>query len=161
LREALTIRGKYALFWHQWPSNWYTSTFALKGRVYCCVEQWMMAEKARLFGDERAEGLILATKDPSKHKRLGKEVKGYVDSKWAAVRYATVLEGVVEKYRQNASLQKLLLDHDYIFVEASPHDTIWGIGLGEDHPDAGTPSKWRGKNLLGKATTEARSILLP
>ena len=38
---------------------------------YRCAEQYMMAEKARLFGDTGAERWILDTDDPRKQKKLG------------------------------------------------------------------------------------------
>jgi len=45
-------------------------------------------------------------------------------------------------------------------VEASPRDRIWGIGMGQSNPDVENPMKWRGRNLLGFALTEARDELL-
>jgi len=36
---------------------------------YTCAEQWMMAEKARLFGDEEARELVFEASTP-------KEMKG-------------------------------------------------------------------------------------
>lgn len=161
VRQDLTRRGKYLLFWRQWPSNWEPSEFSLHGRSYSCVEQYMMAEKARLFGDSSTLAKIMRTRDPAEQKALGRAVQGYVESRWAAVRYDVVLAGTVEKYRQNEALRALLLatSDDEVFVEASPVDTVWGIGIGAKHPDAGNPAKWRGQNLLGKAVTEARGVI--
>lgn len=153
-------RDGYFLFWSEWPSNWTWSPFVIQGVTYNCVEQWMMAEKARLFRDKEAYAKIMNASDPADQKRFGREVKGYDDGKWASVRYRIVFEGVVEKYRQNSDLrEKLLATGDLTFVEASPEDKIWGIGMDADHPDATRPGRWRGQNLLGKATTEARRII--
>ncbi len=158
--RGVTVRDGYALFWGQWPSNWEYSPFTIGGVRFNCVEQWMMAKKAILFEDEGALRKIMGAQDPSDQKRYGREVRGYNDQKWARVRYQTVLEGVLEKYRQNEELCKLLLaTGNLTFVEASPEDKVWGIGMRARDPDATKPGKWRGQNLLGKATTEARTII--
>ena len=44
-------------------------------------------------------------------------------------------------------------------VEASPMDTIWGIGLAQDNSQANDPTKWRGDNLLGFALMVVRDQL--
>lgn len=160
MSHSITIRGGYALFWGQWPSNWQPSPFVLDGRAYNCVEQWMMASKARLFGDTETEARVMASADPSDQKRYGRGIRGYDDLRWAAVRYQIVLRGVVEKYRQNPDLRAwLLATGDLEFVEASPEDRVWGIGLRASDPRASDPKRWLGQNLLGKATTEARGII--
>lgn len=48
---------------------------------------------------------------------------------------------------------------DKILAEASPYDTIWGIGLEASHPDVTCPEKWKGKNLLGKNLMQVRTEL--
>ena len=50
----------------------------------------------------------------------------------------------------------LLSTGDKILVEASPVDTIWGIGLGKDNEKAHNIASWRGKNLLDFALIEVR-----
>ena len=47
------------IFWHGWPSQWHPSPFLLGIRYGCC-EQYMMAEKARLFGDHDAVEILAA-----------------------------------------------------------------------------------------------------
>lgn len=158
----ITIKNGFALFWSEWPSNWRHSPMTIDGVVYNCVEQYMMAEKCRCFGDTKHEAMVMSATDPSDQKRYGRMAGPYVESKWAAVRYEVVLRATVEKYRQNPDLRRMLLDPQYdgvTFVEASPEDTVWGIGLKKDDPRAWNEATWRGTNLLGKAVTEARAIL--
>lgn len=156
----LVVRGGYALFWSEWPSNWTCSPFTLNGKRYNCVEQYMMAEKARLFKDERTLKKIMAATDPADQKRYGREVQGFDERKWSSVCFDVVLRGNLEKYRQNEELcQKLLATGDLTFVEASPKDKIWGIGLDKNHKDATHPGKWQGKNLLGKVLDQARKTI--
>ena len=52
------------------------------------------------------------------------------------------------------------MERQCILVEASPLDTIWGIGLGQDNPKAQHPQTWRGENLLGFALMMTREQLV-
>merc|ERR1712228_50987 len=71
-----------------------------------------------------------------------------------------VAQGNIYKFSQNAELKKLLLaTKNKILVEASPYDTIWGIGLKSDDPAAQNPKQWKGTNWLGQAITKARTHL--
>lgn len=70
-------------------------------------------------------------------------------------------EGNVLKFQQNPELKQKLLDTgDKVFVEASPKDKIWGIGLGEKRAreTAEHRTRW-GLNLLGKVLGQVRVIL--
>jgi hypothetical protein len=45
------------------------------------------------------------------------------------------------------------------FVEASPVDKIWGVGLAEDDPLIYDKANWLGQNLLGKALNAAQDMI--
>jgi ribA/ribD-fused uncharacterized protein len=127
---------------------------------YATAEHWMMAEKARLFRDERALAQVLTAATPADAKAVGRSVVNYDDEAWAAARSLAVVRGNVAKFGQNAALGAFLdATAERVLVEASPRDTIWGIGLGATNPKSKTPSSWRGKNLLGFALMEARAQL--
>jgi ribA/ribD-fused uncharacterized protein len=58
---------KYLFFWHGFLSQWYMSDFSVDGRTYCCAEQFMMAEKARIFRDEDTRKLIMSASSPKEY----------------------------------------------------------------------------------------------
>lgn len=141
-------------------SQWYPGEFEVDGQVYNCAEQYMMAEKARLFGDEEIRQQILAETGPKNIKWLGHKVRNYDEATWSEVRYNVVLKGNIHKFAQDIKLRQFLHGtEDKILVEASPYDQIWGIGMDERHADAIHPGKWLGTNLLGFALMEVRSTL--
>ncbi len=141
-------------------SQFYPSQFEIDGRAYAWAEQWMMACKARLFGDDQALLRILNAPTPNACKKIGREVRGFDDALWNDKRFAVVLSGSLAKFRQDPDLRRFLMDTgDEILVEAAPRDRVWGIGLGRDHTDARNPLKWRGQNLLGFALVHAREVL--
>lgn len=116
--------------------------------------------KAKLFGDEDIAQAVLATHLPKEQKALGRKVKGFDLETWKAKRESIVYVGCREKFAQHPGLRALLLaTAPTELVEASPYDVIWGVGLGEHHPDITDKSKWRGQNLLGKALMKVRDTL--
>lgn len=170
----LTARGekvKYLLFWGHRPrpdgrigasclSQWWPSPFTVDGVDYASAEHWMMAGKARLFGDAEAAGRAVAAKSPAEAKKVGRLVRGFDEAVWERERYGLVVAGSVHKFGQDPELRAFLRNTgDRVLVEASPLDRIWGIGLAADDPRAADPSAWRGLNLLGFALMEARERL--
>ncbi len=141
-------------------SQFHPCRFELDGQAYCWAEQWMMAGKARLFGDDAALQRIMAAQSPYECKQLGREVAHYDDARWAAARFDLVTRGSVAKFGGDAALRGYLLGTgDAILVEAAPQDAVWGIGLGRDDANVHDPLAWPGLNLLGFALVRARSIL--
>lgn len=85
-------------------------------------------------------------------------MKPFDSEAWSAVKYEVVKAGNRAKYEQNLDLRsKLLETGDAILAEASPSDTIWGIGLDAATAAKTSPSEWLGQNLLGKILMELRA----
>ena len=150
------------LFW-QPPSpfsHWTLSSFTIQDSSYLCVEQYLMAEKARLFGDLSSLDSILKSVDPAEHKRLGRSVSRFDHAVWDRERVDIAITGNYAKFAQNPDMRRdLLSTGDRILAEASPFDNQWGIGLRADNPAALHPSTWRGKNLLGQVLQVVRRHL--
>ena len=120
----------------------------------------MMAEKARLFGDEEYLEEILVAPSPGAAKALGRKVRGFDDARWVEVRSQIVVDGNLAKFGQHQAFHDhLLRTGDNILVEAAPRDRVWGIGLGAKNPKARNPHEWRGLNLLGFALMQVRATL--
>ncbi|MGW0914843.1 NADAR family protein [Streptomyces sp. NPDC002784] len=162
---------KYLHFWGHRPradgrvgasclSQWWPSPFTVDGVRYATAEHWMMAGKARLFGDPDAERKILAAGHPSEAKNAGRLVRGFDEETWARERFGIVVEGSVHKFASDEALRGFLLGTGgRVLVEASPVDRVWGIGLAATDDGAMNPERWRGPNLLGFALMEARERL--
>jgi ribA/ribD-fused uncharacterized protein len=146
--------GKHVL------SQWWPAAFTVDGQDYANAEQYMMVQKAKLFGDEEGTSRILSTTSPSEAKRLGRRVRGFDDKLWAARRFEIAVRGNTAKFGQNPELRDWLVGTgDHVLVEASPVDGIWGIGLAADDARALDPRTWRGLNLLGFALMKSRATL--
>ena len=165
-------KQEFCLFWGHQPSKdgsitksclsqWWMEDFYTMVDSYLYMEQYMMAGKAQLFGDEERRKEILACSDPKQIKALGRKVRGFDQVVWDKFKYAIVLNGNWCKFSQNRELREFLLSTgDSVLVEASPYDRIWGIQLSADTPEAQNPFRWRGENLLGFALMEVRDELL-
>ena len=113
--------------------------------------------KARIFKDEEVEKEIMNTSDPKLMKALGRKVRNFAPEVWDKLKYSIVLNGNYYKFTQNKEMMDFLLSTgDKILVEASPMDTIWGIGFGKENEKAKNVAMWRGQNLLGFALMEVR-----
>jgi hypothetical protein len=142
-------------------SQWAPVAFTVDGVRYPTAEHWMMAEKARLFGDEVRLAQIIEARHPKAAKALGRKVQGFVGETWLAHRRAIVTVGNQHKFAQNPAEAAWLRGTNHrVLVEASPMDRVWGIGFGQDAPEAQNPRLWRGLNLLGFALMDVRAGLL-
>jgi ribA/ribD-fused uncharacterized protein len=141
-------------------SQWWPAAFTVDGVSYPSAEHFMMAEKARLFGDAETRAKILAAGHPAEAKKLGRMVRGFDEEIWVNQRFAIVVRGNQAKFGQDPRLRDFLLaSGEKVLVEASPLDRVWGIGLTEDDPRARLPEQWCGLNLLGFGLMAARSQL--
>jgi ribA/ribD-fused uncharacterized protein len=138
-------------------SQWYPSQFTVDNITYLTAEHWMMAEKARLFGDFEIANKIINTEKPALVKDFGRQIRNFNEQKWVDNRYKIVVKGNYHKFIQNQELKEFLLStKSKLIVEASPVDNVWCIGLAKDAPGIEDPRNWKGSNLLGFALMDVR-----
>lgn len=148
------------LFYNGPFSQWFPCLFEIDGTMFNCAEQYMMFMKAIFFGDEITASAVLRETDPGEQKKLGRQVKGFNALRWASIAPRIVYDGNMAKFKSDKALRSVLMNTGNLeIVEASPTDTIWGVGLSEDDPEAFDRTKWKGKNLLGKALMNVRQEL--
>lgn len=141
-------------------SQWFPAAFEEHGTIYKTAEHYMMVGKAELFDDHETLKEIIHAESPNQVKSLGRKVKNFDPQLWDRHKYQIVKQGNLLKFSQHHSLKTFLLStEDKILVEASPYDTVWGIGMPETDPRAENPLQWNGENLLGFALMEVRDEL--
>lgn len=169
----LKITDKHIFFYTEWPSNFQKVKFTWKAfndmPDFFCTEQAFMWAKAKYFGDEEIAAEILKLQSegntPMNCKNLGRQVKGYDDKAWSEVRYDFMYQVNLCKYIYDQKLRQKILNPEFsgkTFVEASPIDKIWGIGLGmeTDLKTLDNEKNWKGTNFLGKVLTDVRDYLV-
>lgn len=153
----------FTFFWQEKSpfSQWHRAKFTINNQEFTCCEQYMMYQKAMLFGDHKIAAEILIATHPKDHKSLGRKVKNFNASMWDSKCKQIVYDGNYAKFTQNPLLkQKLLATKGTTLAEASPLDRIWGIGLSDVDPRAKDRTKWLGTNWLGEILTQLRYELI-
>ena len=90
-------------------------------------------------------------------KAAGRKIRGLSEPVWEQNKFRIVCEANKLKFDQNPQLKAILLQtKGRQLVEASPHDSIWGIGFSAADASAHT-AQW-GQNLLGKALEAVGTI---
>jgi ribA/ribD-fused uncharacterized protein len=142
-------------------SQWYPASFVVDDVEFRSAEHWMMAQKALLFGDHEIFTKVIKAEKPGEVKELGRQITGFDELKWNQRKFEIVKTGNVHKFNQDKRLKDFLIaTGDRVIVEASPTDTVWGIGLSQDSRMIENPYTWRGENLLGFALMETRDFLI-
>lgn len=157
----MKVTDEFVFFYSNTPySNFYPSKFIVDDIEFNCGEQWIMYQKAVLFNDLIIANKILKTNEPKKIKSLGRQVANFNEKIWNIHREQKTFTGLLEKFKQNEHLSKVLIDTgNRELVEASPTDRIWGIGLAESDPRIFNKSEWLGRNILGEILMKVRSQL--
>lgn len=162
----MRVTEKYVFFWQDYFSNWAHIPGGLiikiKGKdvTVPTSEHIFMIFKAQYFEDEEAVQKIIDAKTPKDAKAVGRSVKNFVAEKWDRVSSYYMTKTIMLRYQQDSKFADMLTDKKYegkTFVEASPYDKIWGIGMGEKDPDVEDKSKWEGQNKLGRCLTNLRN----
>lgn len=165
ITEQKTTTQQYVSFWKENKiygeySQWFPSKFTDgEGITYNNCEQYMMYQKALLFGDTLTAKKILLAGSPAEMKRLGRQIANFDEKVWEERREDIVYDGNYMKFTQNPRLkEKILSKKGFKFVEASPYDRIWGIGYTTTNAPANYHN-W-GLNLLGKTLDKVLETII-
>ena len=150
----------HVYFWGGHYSQWFKSPFKENGKTFPTAEHYMMYHKALLFDPSKADQ-VFDTDNPKKVKALGRSLNNFNKNVWDSHCMKIVTQGNYLKFTQNPELFKqMLADNPKILVEASPVDTIWGVGLHFDDPLILDKANWKGENKLGQCLIAARELII-
>lgn len=159
--KGYRITEDYLLFWGSEFSQWFKTSFKDKENIiFSSAEQFMFYHKAKLFNDQDILKRVLNTSDPRKQKALGRQVKDFSQEIWDSYKEDIVFLGNLYKFTQNKKLLHKMISTPQHFVEASPVDKIWGIGLHYENPLSEKKENWKGENLLGQALDKVKSVIV-
>jgi hypothetical protein len=151
----------YVAFWGSCFSNFFPTRFYLDGRYWTTSEKYFMYTKAITFGDEEIAEKILKTDNPKECKNLGRQVKNFNSEEWDKIKEEIMYKAVKAKFEQDGLCNSCILNYlNKDFVEGSPYDKIWGVGIKYDDKRILNKKNWQGQNLLGKILTRVKDELV-
>lgn len=157
----MKVTDKYVFFWSGLFSNFAPIKEGIKfdGFRFPTSEHVFMYIKAKTFNDNEIAEKIKSAPDPKTAKSLGRKVRGFNEEVWKKHRDNAMKTAVQLKFDASSEFRNELLKEKYrnkTFVEASPYDCVWGIGMSMDDPNVNNEHAWRGLNLLGNILTKLR-----
>lgn len=153
------VENGLCLFYESFLSQWYPCTFIVDGITFKSAEMYMMWAKNAVFNGSY-EDAILSSTHPAECKKYGRMIENFNPEIWDDVAKHFVFVGNIAKFTQNKDLYESLLSIECDrFVECSPTDKIWGIGLELSDPNCKDRSMWKGTNWLGDVITDVRNCL--
>ncbi|KAJ6098902.1 hypothetical protein N7467_000437 [Penicillium canescens] len=103
---------------------------------------------------------ILRTNVPRSQKALGRKVRGFRPDVWNKASIPIMMAGCVARAQVDQALRSVYLAaQGRTFVEGSPRDRIWGVGLKWDSKAIEDEANWRGENRLGRCHGEAARVI--
>ncbi len=136
-------------------NNFHPSKFIIESETYNFGEEYIQAQKSKLFNDEEPYVKIRAVKSPGEMKSLGSNVTSFTkDSR-----------GVTQtchhaKFSQNPDMKKYLLETgSKHLVKAALKDSLWGIGVEIFDPNIMQKKESWGDNIQGHSLMETKDFL--
>ena len=143
-------------------SNFFPAPFTdhRNGTAYHSSEQFLQHHKALLFEDEVTAAAIMAAPTPGECKALGRKVANFNPAKWRQDAKQIMTYGLKAKFDQNPLCSLTLKStKNSKLVEASPYDSLWGVGLALKNQDLANPDLWKGNNLMGTLLEDLRKTI--
>ena len=92
----------------------------------------------------------LRSRSPMEQKNFGRRCRNFDIKVWDVASVPVVVACQIARAEADDELRRLYLQSgDRVFVEGSPRDNVWGVGIPWHHVSIENPSNWRGENRLG------------
>ena len=136
------------------------SDFEIKDISYMGVDQYLLANRAKLFKDQEMLERIMESKSIRQAKLFGRKIRNFNQDKWDKHKLNMSYVANLCKFQQDENLKfKLLETEDKILVYANVYDSVWGVGKKITDLDIRNPHSWKGENLLGFILMKVRDDL--
>ncbi|KAH7382212.1 hypothetical protein BKA66DRAFT_570507 [Pyrenochaeta sp. MPI-SDFR-AT-0127] len=144
-------------------SPWWRYRFEVKGVTYKKAGQYIMAEKARAFGDKKTLQKILEAETTEDLKSLGDNINGVEQKSWRRrasriARNANVYKFTSDDTESRDLLRRLKNLGDRELVFADPSDATLGIGFSVAEAKEVDKVQW-GANVFGKSLDTVRNLV--
>ena len=140
-------------------SDMHPAPFTVKGQTYSCTRQYILHQKALMFGyHEAADGILKAT-DPDEILRISMKVKVPDSKKWDQHERKIIMDAAIHKFSQNQKLKELLLNTDDLHLGDMSRNLIYGTGVIFKVKGALNRKMWPGRNVNGESLMKARDEL--
>lgn len=127
-------------------ANYSNHGFYKDGIYYKTVEHFYQSKK---FLDLKLQNKVIGAETPKEASNIGRDKNNKLRDNWFKMKQDIMLEGVLEKFRQNKDiLIKLLNTGNEEIVENTVDEYYWGCGKNKS-----------GENNFGKILVRAREIL--
>ncbi|KAH7087889.1 hypothetical protein FB567DRAFT_357023 [Paraphoma chrysanthemicola] len=141
-------------------SPWLRSRFEIKGVVYQKAGHYIVAEKARAFGDKKALQRILEAETTEELKSLGDSISGVDEKTWRRrvtriAKTANTHKFTSDNTESRELLKRLKKLGNRELVFADPSDAVLGIGFNAADAEEVGREQW-GANVFGKALDAVR-----
>lgn len=144
---------------NQFFSQSYPSPFEIGGEHYFCVEQYVMAEKARLFNDKDRQEKIINSSNIEVIRQLAQQINGFDEAHWNRYKGSVVRWGNVAKFADNKNLfEGLIRTDNAILVNTNFDDLILGVRIGEQFKMGINPQNLKDENIVGFTLMKIRDL---
>ena len=127
---------------------------------YICNEQFIVAQKAKLFDDLNAQAEVMKMTDPRKMKPIGNNLRNYEHRKWKAAGMDIITKCNVIKYETHPLALEMLLSTEGKLIGEATEGMEWGIGLSILDDECLNPERWEGANKMGRILMRIRDSIL-
>ncbi len=103
---------------------------------------------------------VLRASSPKAQKTLGRKCRNFDPAIWDVASIPVVVACSQARAEADHVLKQIYLESgSRTFVEGSPNDIIWGVGIHWTEPSIEDPKNWRGTNRLGVCHGLARDAV--